>query len=195
MKSRFLIPMMLFATVLLAAGCHQRAAKGESRKLGSRQKEIVELYNMADSVYYKESRIDTAMFARFIEKAVTFAEAYPKDEISEEMLYRAGIGSMILAKAAQGRVQTAEHAKKALYIFNLYQKNYPDSENARYCYYQRGIIYDDILGDCLSAENEYRDFINRYPDDPLSTQLSEYIKMLGKSDKEIEKMMHINQID
>ncbi len=195
MKGRFLIPMVLLAAVMLAAGCHQRNATGESRKLGSRQKEIVELYNMADSVYYKEGRIDTAMFARFIEKAVAFAEAYPKDDISEDMLYRAGIGSMILAKAAQGRVQTAEHAKKAIYIFNLYQKNYPDAENARYCYYQRGIIYDDILGDYQSAENEYRDFMNRYPDDSLSAQLSEYIKMLGKSDKEIEKMMHINQID
>lgn len=195
MKGCHLIPTLLFAAILLAAGCHQRAANGESRKPGSRQKEIVELYNMADSVYYNEGRIDTAMFARFIAKAVSFSEAYPKDEISEKMLYRAGIGSMILAKAAKDRIQTAEYAKKALYIFNLYQKNYPDSENARYCYYQRGIIYDDILDDCSSAENEYRDFINRYPDDPLSAQLSAYIKILGKSDKEIGKMMHINRID
>lgn len=189
---RILVLAICICGSLCFYSCHQSDKKSGKTTFGKKQKEIIALYNMADSIYYKEGRIDTTAFIRFIDKAVAFASEYPKDEISPEMLYRAGIGSMILAKAAKDRPQTAKYAKKALAVFNQFQEQYPKHENAKYCYYQRGIIYDDILGDSNSAEDQYRDFVNRYPDDPLSAQLSEYIKMLGKSDKEIEELLHLD---
>lgn len=183
---------IIVCTAVVLCGCHGKNGQKGIKKFGSKQKDIVELYNMADSIYYKEGRIDTVAFLRFIDKAVAFATEYPKDEISPDMLYRAGIGSMIIAKKADNKAQRATYCKKAIAIFNQFQEQYPKHENAKYCYYQRGIIYDDILGDYNSAEDQYRDFVNRYPDDPLSPQLKEYIKMLGKSDEEIEKMLNLN---
>ncbi|MBQ1819218.1 MAG: hypothetical protein II120_03370, partial [Bacteroidales bacterium] len=70
------------------------------------------------------------------------------------------------------------------------QEQFPDHPQYRLCYWQRAIVYDDVLGDWRSAEAEYRDFINRYPDDPLTPQFQEYLKILGKSESELETMLH-----
>ena len=187
---RIAFPIFLLAIAVLLGACHNKQG-GEKKKFGSKQKDIVTLYNMADSIYYKEGRIDSLAFLRFIDKAVDFATNYPKDEISPDMLYRAGIGSMIIAKAAETSAQRATYCKKAIAIFNQFQETYPKHEKYKYCYYQRGIIYDDILGDTNSAEDQYREFINRYPDDPVAQELKEYIKLLGKSDEEIEQALNL----
>jgi hypothetical protein len=182
--------LMFVATALLFTSCHNNSSEqGGKKRFGQKQRDVVELYNMADSVYHFGGRADTALFGRFIRKAVDFAKAYPKDEISPEMLYRAGVGSMILAKSAIDRAQTAQYAKQAIAIFNLYQEQYPKGDKAEFCYYQRGIIYDDILGDTRSAENEFRDYINRNPGDSLSVQLEQYIKLMGKTESELEEVL------
>jgi len=189
MKNRYWIAVLLIAgAAILSSACRQGETKqGEKKGFASKQRDLVELYNMADSVYYFNGRTDTALFGRFIRKAVDFAQTYPKDEISPEMLYRAGVGSMILAKSATDRAHTAKYAQQAIDIFNTYQSLFPKGEKAEFCYYQRGIVYDDILGDTRSAENEYRDYINRNPNDSLSAQLEQYLKLLGKSETELEE--------
>lgn len=149
------------------------------------------LYHIADSIYYKCGRIDTGAFSRFINKATLFVDSHPDDTIAATMLYRAGIGSMILAKAADGQVSTGEYCKKAIAIFNKFQKTYPDNPSADLCFYQRGVIYDDILHDWNSAEVEYKDYINRHKEDSLAIELSQYIKLLGKSEEEIAEALDI----
>lgn len=185
---RLAFPIFILAIAVLFGACHSKK-DGEKKKFGSKQKDIIQLYNMADSIYYNEKRIDTAAFLRFIDKAVDFAKEYPKDEISPDMLYRAGIGAMTIAKVAETKAQRATYCKKAIAIFNQFQETYPDHENYKSCFYQRAVIYDDILGDYNSAEDQYREFINRYPNDPRTPELKEYIKILGKSDEEIWEMI------
>ncbi|MCQ2284075.1 MAG: hypothetical protein MJZ57_04150 [Bacteroidales bacterium] len=181
--------LIAFCIVAFTA-CHKGNHKSS---LGSKndQKELLELYQHADSLYYKCGRIDTTAFAQFIQKAQAFADAHPKDAKAPEMLYRAGIGSMILAKAAPNREQTAKYAKIGLSIFYKFQETYPNDEHAKYCYYQRGVIYDDILGDWRSAEDQFRDFVNRYPNDSLAPQLEQYIKLLGKTESQIDETLNI----
>lgn len=174
---------------ILFCGCHHK--DGQKSSYSQETKELANLYQHADSLFYKCGKIDTAAFGQFIRKAQAFAEAHPKDAKAPEMLYKAGIGSMILAKAAPNRDLTAENAKTALAIFYKFQEQYPEDEHAKYCYYQRGIIYDDILGDWRSAEDQFRDFVNRYPNDSLAPQLEQYIKLLGKTDDQIEEELNI----
>lgn len=190
MKQTHLFTIMLLAAAVLIVSCKRSSSDNGKRKgFASKQRDLVELYDMADSVYHFKGRADTALFGRFIRKAVDFAQNYPNDKMSPEMLYRAGVGSMILAKSATDRVHTAQYAKQAIEIFNTYQSLFPNGEKAEFCYYQRGIIYDDILGDTRSAESEFRDYINRNPGDSLSLQLEQYIKLLGKSEGEIEEAL------
>ena len=108
------------------------------------------------------------------------------------MLYRACVGSMILAKSAETDEYRATNAKRALAIFNQFQEQYPEHENAKLCYWQRAIVYDDILGDWRSAESEYRDFINRFPNDSLTPVFQQYLTILGKSETEIVSMYNVH---
>lgn len=184
----------LIISILLSGCHHKKLGQGNTAQNASKEQvELLQLYHEADSIYYKCGRVDTALFNEFINKATVFVNKHPEEQISPEMLYRAGIGSMILAKSATKRPEIAKNAKTALSIFNNYQKIYPDKDKAKYCYWQRAIIYDDILGDALSAEDEYRDFINRYPNDSLTPQFEQYIKLLGKSESEIDKELKIKE--
>ena len=77
-------------------------------------------------------------------------------------------------------------------IFHKFQDQYPNDEQTKYCYYQRGIVYDDILGDYRSAEDEFRDFIHLYPNDSLAPQLEQYLKIMGKTESEIEVALNLD---
>jgi tetratricopeptide (TPR) repeat protein len=180
---------------LLLAACHN-GQRAEQKKIQQEADSLMAAYRYSDSIYAVCGRIDTTAFNAFIEKAMVFSEQHPQDTLAPGMLYRAGVGSMILAKSADrtGNVEArARNAKRALAIFNQFQENYPDLEQARLCYWQRAIVYDDILGDWRSAESEYRDFINRYPNDSLTPVFQQYLTLLGKSERELEKTLNIQQ--
>lgn len=170
------------AILLISCGSKERAAKAE---LKSETDSLTAAYRYSDSLYAACGRIDTAAFGAFIRRAVAFAADHPQDTLAPVMLYRAGVGSMILAKAAHTPACRADNAKRALAIFNQFQEQYPDHEQARLCFWQRAIVYDDILGDWRSAESEYRDFITRYPNDSLTPQFQQYLTLLGKSESEL----------
>ena len=176
---------------LLLAACHG-GKKAEQQKIQLETDSLLAAYHYSDSLFAACGRIDTAAFGNFITRAQAFAEAHPQDTLAPDMLYRAGVGSMILAKAATDKVDRGENAKRALAIFRRFQELFPDHPQERFCYWQRAIVYDDILGDCLSAEAEYRDFITRYPDDPLTPQFRDYLELLGKSESELDMMLQNN---
>lgn len=176
--------------IFLNTGCHNRSRHYDAVKTAENaQVELLHAYQTADSLYSHCGRVDTGTFNRFIGKAMLFAKDYPEHEITPEMLYRAGIGSMILAKTARNRSEMAKYAKQALKIFDNFQDLYPEQEQYKYCYWQRAIIYDDILGDSESAKSEYRDFINRYPNDSLTPQFEQYMQLLGKSEADISEAL------
>jgi tetratricopeptide (TPR) repeat protein len=175
------------------ASCHG-GKRAEQRKARQEADSLMAAYQHSDSLYALCGRIDTTAFNDFITKAMAFVEAHPQDTLAPGMLYRAGVGSMILAKSADrnGDVAArARNAKRALAIFNQFQEQYPEHDQARLCYWQRAIVYDDILGDWRSAESEYRDFINRYPNDSLTPVFQQYITLLGKSETELEQTLDL----
>lgn len=186
--------LIISILIFIGIGCRDRNRQNDVAKRAAKaQAELLQTYQTADSIYHYCGRIDTGSFNRFISKTLLFADNYPEQEIAPEMLYRAGIGSMILAKAALSRSETAKYAKQALRIFDRFQKVYPEHEKVKYCYWQRAIIYDDILGDSESAKSEYRDFINRYPNDSLTPQFEQYLQLLGKSETEINEALNIER--
>lgn len=177
--------------IVLLCSCNN--ARQSADKVSEAERSALEdSYRHADSLYRLRGRIDTAAFLSFVRQTTDYVAAHPGDTISPEMLYRAGVASMILAKSAKSDAFRAGNAKKALAIFNDFQQLYPDNPSARYCYWQRAIVYEDILGDWRSAESEYRDFINRYPDDSLTPGFVQYITLLGKDSEELEKQLNIN---
>jgi len=187
------ITPILIAAILLTACGGKRA---EQRAIQQEADSLLAAYHYSDSLYAFCGRIDTTAFNQFIEKAVAFAQQHPDDTLAPGMLYRAGVGSMILAKSAdrKGHVESrGRNAKQALAIFNQFQEQYPNLDQARLCYWQRAIVYDDILGDWRSAESEYRDFINRYPNDSLTPIFQQYLTLLGKTESQLEEELALHQ--
>ncbi len=186
---------ILITAAVLFASC----GGGSSREKAQAKAEcdsMLTAYHYADSLYAACGRIDTLAFQDFIERATAYAEKHPGDSLAADMLFRAGVGSMIMAKSADksGNVEArARNCKRALAIFHQFQDDFPDHPQAKLCYWQRAIVYDDILGDWRSAEIEYRDFINRYPNDSLTPVFQQYITLLGKSESEIEEMLAIDR--
>lgn len=178
----------IFLLMLNSCNNNSQISKTET---GKQKSSLEQAYHYSDSIYAVCGRIDTAAFGDFIRQAITFVESNPNDSISPSMFYKAGVGSMILAKSAKTPEFRAENAKKGLYIFNKYQELYPNDPNFKYCYWQRAIIYDDILGDWRSAESEYRDFITRFPDDSLTPIFQQYIRLLGKTETQIDEQLGI----
>ena len=182
------ITIILAAALLVA--CHNGNRTGQ-QSIRQETDSLMASYHHSDSLYALCGRIDTAAFGDFINRAMTFAEQHPEDTLAPGMLYRAGVGSMILAKSAETPEYRATNAKRALAIFNQFQEQYPEHENAKLSYWQRAIVYDDILGDWRSAESEYRDFINRFPNDSLTPIFQQYLTLLGKSETEIEETLNV----
>ena len=182
-------------SVLFLAAC-QNGQQAEQKAIRQESDSLLAAYNHSDSIYALCGRIDTAAFNAFIVKAMAFAEKHPDDTLAPGMLYRAGVGSMILAKSAD-RLDDVEararNAKRALAIFNQFQEQYPDLDQAKLCYWQRAIVYDDILGDWRSAESEYRDFINRFPNDSLTPVFQQYLTLLGKTESQLEEELAIGR--
>jgi tetratricopeptide (TPR) repeat protein len=192
-KMKKLIQILL--SVILLSAC-QGGKHAEQKAIRQETDSLLAAYNHSDSIYALCGRIDTAAFNAFIVKAMAFAEKHPDDTLAPGMLYRAGVGSMILAKSADrmGNVEArARNAKRALAIFNQFQEQYPDLDQAKLCYWQRAIVYDDILGDWRSAESEYRDFINRFPNDSLTPVFQQYLTLLGKTESQLEEELAIGR--
>lgn len=185
-----LFPILLVGLLLSSCGGGSRSEKAQAK---AECDSLLTAYHYADSLYAACGRIDTLAFQDFIGRATVYAEKHPGDSLAADMLFRAGIGSMILAKSTHNTVSRAENSKQALAIFRQFQDEFPDHEQAKLCYWQRAIVYDDILGDWRSAEIEYRDFINRYPNDSLTPIFEQYITLLGKSEAEIEEQLAIEQ--
>ena len=184
----------IFLAGLLLASCG--GSRSEKAQAKAECDSMLTAYHHADSLYAACGRIDTLAFQNFISRAIAYAEKHPGDSLAADMLFRAGVGSMIMAKSADkaGNVNArARNAKEALAIFRQFQDEFPDHDQAKLCYWQRAIVYDDILGDCRSAEIEYRDFINRYPNDSLTPVFEQYLTLLGKTEAEIEEQLAIGR--
>jgi hypothetical protein len=192
MKKLFYILLI----ALLFTSCNEKKKNNIIEDKIMVQSTMMQTYQKADSLR-KTGIIDTVLFNNFINQAISFANKYPEDETTPEILLNAGFSSMIMAKYTKetnpdDKISMVKFAKQGISIFNKIQKVYPDYEGVKFCYYNRGIIYDDILEDYPSADFEYREYINKYPNDSISNNLRDYLKFLGKSPDEIMSQIEKN---
>jgi len=153
------------------------------------QLELMQAYDHADSLY-QQGIVNQKLFEEFITQAIRFADIHPENDISPDMLSKAGVACMILAKNASmepnpNEEYIEEYARKGISIFEKVQATYPEYEGVKNCYLNRAFIYDDILHKYLDAEYEYREFLHKYPEDSACENIRAYLQVLGKSEEEI----------
>ena len=186
MKKVFYFILLILVTV----SCSDKNRQGGIAEKGKMQADIVQLYAQIDSMRH-QGVVNFELSNQFIEKALLLLKDYPEDDLSLEMLLRAGDFSTLLARNVKdfqpdNKTLMVQYANQSIKIFDEIQRVYPDREEAKKVYYNRAIVYDDILGDYDSAKYEYYEFINRFPNDSISSMLKHYVDhSLGKTPEEI----------
>ena len=130
---------------------------------------------------------DTTACATFVRQTAAFIEKYPKQILDSTLLYAAGEYALVLAMANQPVFEkSSAFGKYAILFFDALMKNYSDFSQMAMCYYAKALTYDLCLGNLSEAENQYREFMAKYPDHPLTSNIQIYLdNAFGKSEEQI----------
>ena len=186
---RRLLYIICLATLFFSCNKSKKQGVNLVQEESNDQLELMHAYDHADSLY-QQGVVSLELFEEFITQAIRFADIHPENVISPDMLSKAGVACMILAKNASmeqypDEKHVEEYARKGISIFEKVQATYPEYEGVKNCYLNRAFIYDDILHKYLDAEYEYREFLHKYPGDSACDNIRAYLKVLGKSEEEI----------
>jgi len=183
MKSKVWIWIAIFIMVL-GTGCLRNTNNKLLQEKGKSQTTVLQLLQQLDSLGIL-GEFDPVIAKEYIDKTEEFGNGYPEDPMSAELLYKAGLFAIAVAKDSNNPEETEFYAEKAISIFDDLQKVYPEFSGIKHCILNKGIIYDDILHDYRSAEAVYRTYIARYPSDSMAVNLEFYLQYIGKSPEEI----------
>lgn len=123
-----------------------------------------------DAVVTKENVI------QLVDAYTLFAEQNPNDAQSPDFLFKA-------LDIAVG-VNT-EGPEKAVKIADVLIEKYPDFEMTPMAMFIKGFVYENKLGDLQNAEMTYRQFIEKYPDNPMVGDVKSTLENLGLSPEEL----------
>ncbi|MBQ7490375.1 MAG: hypothetical protein IJT51_07665 [Bacteroidales bacterium] len=149
------------------------------------QTQLVKSAQVIDSVYMITGVMNETEVRRFVDAALDFANSNPADETAPELLAKAGGYCMRMANVTSDKELRAMYSKQAISIFDKIIAVYPDNPIVKYCYWWKGIIYEDILQMLPSAENEYREFLHKFPDDTLAISIKYSLEHLGETTSEV----------
>ena len=113
---------------------------------------------------------------QLVDAYILFAEQNPDDAQSPDYLFRA----LDIAVGVN-----AEGPDKAIKIADMLIDKYPDFEMTPMAMYLKGFVYENIVGDLHNAEMTYRQFIEKYPENPMVGEVKATIGNLGLSPEEL----------
>ena len=113
---------------------------------------------------------------QLVDAYILFAKQNPNDSQSPEFLFKAldvavgtGVGG----------------SQKAIEIANVLIEKYPDFEMTPMAMYIKGFVYENMIGDLQNAEMTYRNFIEKYPDNPMVEDVKSTLENLGLTPEEL----------
>ena len=123
-----------------------------------------------DAVVTKENVI------QLVDAYTLFAEQNPNDAQSPDFLFKA----LDIAVGVN-----AEGPEKAIKIADVLIEKYPDFEMTPMAMFIKGFVYENMIGDLQNAEKTYRQFIEKYPENPMLEDVKSTLENLGLSPEEL----------
>ncbi len=105
---------------------------------------------------------------------IEYANTYPKDTVSADLLFKAADISMNLSSA-----------KNTIALFNRILNEYPDYRNVSTVLFLKGFVYEDQVRDYEKAGKCYIDFLEKYPESDFADDAKVSIQNLGKSPEDL----------
>ena len=141
------------------------------------EKMSVEKINELESKVFAKGAVLTAEnVIQLVDAYVLFAEQNPNDQQTPDFLFKA-------LDVAVG--VNAEGPQKALDIANILIEKYPDFEMTPMAMFIKGFVYENMIGDLQNAEMTYRQFIERYPNNPMVEDVKSTLENLGLTPEEL----------
>jgi len=173
------ISVQILGIALVASLCFSSCSSPQKAT-----QELTNLMEVADKTVQKNPT-DTAAAATFVRQTAAFMEKYPKQILDSTLLYKAGDYALVLTTVNQSFEKSSVFGKYAILFFDALMKNYPDFSQTGMCYFNKALTYE-FLGKLAEAENQYREFMARYPEDPLTANIQMYLdNAFGKSEDQI----------
>lgn len=108
---------------------------------------------------------------------LTYAEKFPEDTISAEMLYKA-------SRSARGMQQFDQ----SVAIYDKIITNYPNYSKLPECYFFKAFVFDNDIKDKPKAEVAYKEVIAKFPEHRFAADAKLLIEHLYLSDEELIKL-------
>ena len=135
------------------------------------EKMSVEKINELESkVFAKDAVLSSENVIQLVDAYLLFAKQNPNDQQTPEFLFKA-------LDVAVGI--NAEGPQKAINIADVLIEKYPDFEMTPMAMFIKGFVYENMIGDLQNAEMTYRQFIEKYPNNPMAADVEASIKNIG----------------
>lgn len=129
-----------------------------------------------------ETGINKANSQHYVDACEAYALANPNSVASPDFLYRA-------AEIAR----TLRTFPKALSLYDWIINKYPDFEKAPTALFLKGFLLENEFNDIEMAKSTYKQFIDKYPNNELTDDVTFLYENIGKSDEEIMKIIEANK--
>ena len=126
--------------------------------------------------------LDTSKANAIVNLYLAYADQYPDDTLSADMLFKAGDITNGL-----GRIEDA------ITFFGRVQR-YPNYQRTPDALFLQGFITENTVGNPDAAKSYYDKFLQQYPNHKLAEDVKMSIKNLGKSPEELIQMFEANNV-
>lgn len=141
------------------------------------EKMSVEKINELESkVFAKDTVLSSENVIQLVDAYLLFAKQNPNDQQTPEFLFKA-------LDVAVG--VNAEGPEKAINIADVLIEKYPDFEMTPMAMFVKGFVYENMIGDLQNAEMTYRQFIEKYPNNPMVEDVKSTLENLGLTPEEL----------
>jgi len=161
--------LVLVLSVMLFTGCGEQAAKKKAlKKIADKE-----------AVIFKDSTAVNpkgTIGMEMIQAYTDYANAWPKDTISAEFLFKGAEIAMNLNQSGM-----------AIDYYNRILLNYPDYSRRPYCMFLQAYILENQMKKYDLAKTRYQEFLDTYPKHPLAESAQAAIINMGKPIEELIK--------
>ncbi len=121
-------------------------------------------------------RFNDSLANKVIGAYEAYANAFKEDPKSADYLFKTADAYRSLKKYDE-----------AIAIYDRIEAEHPTHEKMPQCYFLKGFVYENEMGDLPKAKASYEGFLAKYPDHELADDVQFSLNNLGRSPEEIIK--------
>ena len=150
---------------------------------GNKQSKIDKIKDLEKIVNSKTDTVfNVAKAKELAEVYVDFAKEFPDDTAAASCYFKAASISM-----------NTGNPNRAIELFEMIFSDYPDFKKVPECMFLKAFTYDNFLKNIKKAEEGYKAFIKKYPDNEFADDAQSLLDMLGKTDAQISAELSAKQ--